>query len=126
MQDSLLVLSVFTACSVEAVEALTIVLAVGMTRGWGSSSYGAIAAGCALAVVVGVTGPALTRLPPGALHLAVGRPPKRASPLAAGEARSTTGTRSRLPSTEFCSRGWRLQSSSSRSARTSTIFRWPL
>jgi uncharacterized membrane protein len=33
MRDVLLVLAVFFACTVEAVEALTIVLAVGVSRG---------------------------------------------------------------------------------------------
>ena len=35
-----LALSVFLACAVEAVEALTIVLAVGTVRSWRSSLYG--------------------------------------------------------------------------------------
>ncbi len=39
-----LALSVFLACTVEAVEALTIVLAVGTTRSWSSALSGAGAA----------------------------------------------------------------------------------
>ena len=35
-----LILTVFVACAVEAVEALTIVLAVGFTRSWRSALYG--------------------------------------------------------------------------------------
>jgi uncharacterized membrane protein len=72
MRDTLLVLSVFLACAVEAVEALTIVLAVGTTRGWRSTWYGVGAAGIALAVFVAVLGPALTAIPIDALRLVVG------------------------------------------------------
>jgi uncharacterized membrane protein len=67
-----LALSVLLACAVEAVEALTIVLAVGMTRSWRSSLYGVAAAVAALAVVVAALGPALTSLPLNALRVAVG------------------------------------------------------
>jgi uncharacterized membrane protein len=67
-----LALSVFLACAVEAVEALTIVLAVGTTRNWSSSLYGCGAAVAALAVLVLALGPALTSLPIDALRLVVG------------------------------------------------------
>jgi uncharacterized membrane protein len=67
-----LVVSVFLACAVEAVEALTIVLAVGATRSWSSALYGVGAATVALAVVVAGLGPALTSLPIDVLRLAVG------------------------------------------------------
>jgi uncharacterized membrane protein len=67
-----LVVSVFLACAVEAVEALTIVLAVGTTRSWTSALYGVGAATLALAVVVAGLGPALTSLPIDVLRLAVG------------------------------------------------------
>jgi uncharacterized membrane protein len=67
-----LVLSVFLACAVEAVEALTIVLAVGSTRSWSSSLYGCATATVTLAVVVAAFGPALTELPVNALRLVVG------------------------------------------------------
>ncbi len=67
-----LVASVFLACAVEAVEALTIVLAVGATRSWPSALYGVGAATVALAAVVGGLGPALTSLPIDVLRLAVG------------------------------------------------------
>jgi uncharacterized membrane protein len=67
-----LALSVLLACSVEAVEALTIVLAVGTTRSWSSALYGVGAAVLALAVVVAALGPALTALPLNALRVAVG------------------------------------------------------
>ena len=67
-----LALSVLLACSVEAVEALTIVLAVGTTRSWRSAFYGVGAAVATLAAVVAALGPALTSLPLDALRVAIG------------------------------------------------------
>jgi uncharacterized membrane protein len=67
-----LALSVFLACAVEAVEALTIVLAVGTTRSWSSALGGVGAATLALAVIVLALGPALTSLPIDALRVVVG------------------------------------------------------
>jgi uncharacterized membrane protein len=67
-----LALSVFLACSVEAVEALTIVLAVGTTRSWSSALSGVGAALIALAVIVLALGPAITSLPIGVLRVVVG------------------------------------------------------
>lgn len=67
-----LVLATFLACAVEAVEALTIVLAVGITRGWRSAMVGVGAALLALAVVVAVLGPALTLVPINALRIVIG------------------------------------------------------
>jgi uncharacterized membrane protein len=64
--------SVFLACAVEAVEALTIVLAVGTTRSWRSAMIGVGTATAVLAVIVAALGPALTALPIGVLRLAVG------------------------------------------------------
>jgi uncharacterized membrane protein len=72
MRDLLLVLSVFLACAVEAVEALTIVLAVGLSRGWRSTGQGIAAGLLALAVIVAALGPALTLVPLNALRLVVG------------------------------------------------------
>jgi uncharacterized membrane protein len=72
VQDVLLVLSAFLASAVEMVEALTIVLASGLARGWRSSLIGVAAATLALAVVVAVLGPALTVIPINALRLVVG------------------------------------------------------
>ncbi|MGH3768320.1 MAG: hypothetical protein ACRDS0_08195 [Pseudonocardiaceae bacterium] len=69
---AVLVLSVFAACAVEAVEALTIVLAVGTARGWRATLGGVVAALVVLAAVVGVLGPAVTVLPLEALRLVVG------------------------------------------------------
>ena len=67
-----LVASVFIACTVEAVEALTIVLAVGATRSWRSAMYGVGAALIALAAVTAALGPALTALPINVLRGVVG------------------------------------------------------
>jgi uncharacterized membrane protein len=67
-----LALSVFLACAVEAVEAFTIVLAVGTTRGWRAALTGVGAATLILAALVGALGPALTTLPIGVLRVVVG------------------------------------------------------
>jgi len=67
-----LALSVFLACAVEAVEAFTIVLAVGSTRRWSSALAGVGAAALALAVLIGALGPAITSLPIGVLRVVVG------------------------------------------------------
>ena len=67
-----LALSVFLACTVEAVEALTIVLAVGTTRSWSAALSGAGAATLTLAVIVAALGPAITSLPIGVLRVLVG------------------------------------------------------
>ncbi|MGI8550771.1 MAG: COG4280 domain-containing protein [Dehalococcoidia bacterium] len=68
-----LVLSVFLASVVEFVEALTIVLAVGVTRQWRSTLLGVLAASGALAACVAVFGTALAVLVPlDALRLVVG------------------------------------------------------
>jgi uncharacterized membrane protein len=67
-----LAVSVFFACAVEAVEALTIVLAVGTTRSWSSAMSGVGSATLALAAIVAALGPALTSLPIDVLRVAVG------------------------------------------------------
>jgi uncharacterized membrane protein len=72
MSGTVLVLAVFLACAVEAVEALTIVLAAGVTRGWRSPMTGVGAALVALAVVVAALGPAISRIPIGAMQLVIG------------------------------------------------------
>jgi uncharacterized membrane protein len=69
---SALVLATFLASAVEAVEALTIVLAVGVTRGWRSTMLGVTAATGTLAALVIVVGPSLVRLPIDTLRLVVG------------------------------------------------------
>ncbi|HWE80136.1 MAG TPA: hypothetical protein VG265_00680 [Gaiellaceae bacterium] len=72
MNAGLLVLSTFLASAVEMVEALTIVLAAGLARGWRSSLLGTGAATVALAAIVGAVGPALTSVPLRELRLVVG------------------------------------------------------
>jgi uncharacterized membrane protein len=72
MSAVFLVLSAFLASAVEMVEALTIVLAAGITRGWRSALTGVAAATVTLAVFVAVLGPALTVIPIDALRLVVG------------------------------------------------------
>jgi uncharacterized membrane protein len=67
-----LAVSVFLACAVEAVEALTIVLAVGTTRSWSSAFCGVGAAIVALGAIVLALGPAITALPIDVLRVAVG------------------------------------------------------
>ncbi|MGZ4165645.1 MAG: COG4280 domain-containing protein [Solirubrobacteraceae bacterium] len=67
-----LAVSVLIACAVEAVEALTIVLAVGVTRSWRSALTGAGAALVVLAVLTAALGPAITALPLGVLRVVVG------------------------------------------------------
>jgi uncharacterized membrane protein len=67
-----LVASAFLASAVEFVEALTIVLASGISRGWRSSLTGLGAATVALAVIVAALGPALTLIPIDVLRLVVG------------------------------------------------------
>ena len=66
------VLASFLASMVEFVEALTIVLAVGIVRGWRSALLGAGAALLVLAAVVLASGPSLTRLPIQPVQLFVG------------------------------------------------------
>ena len=70
--DTFLVLSAFLASGVEFVEALTIVLAAGVARGWRSALAGLGAATVVLAVLVAALGPALTHIPLQALRLVVG------------------------------------------------------
>jgi uncharacterized membrane protein len=69
---AVLVVAVFLTSCVEMVEALTIVLAVGHTRGWRSCFEGVVAALGALVVLVAVVGPALVRVPLATLHLVIG------------------------------------------------------
>jgi uncharacterized membrane protein len=64
--------SVFLACSVEAVEATTIVLAAGTARDWRSALIGLAAAVVVLAVAVVALGPAIGILPIQSLRLFVG------------------------------------------------------
>jgi uncharacterized membrane protein len=72
LHDVLTFLAAFLASAVEMVEALTIVLAVGVTRSWRATGWGAGVAIAALAIIVGALGPAITRLPINGLRLFVG------------------------------------------------------
>jgi uncharacterized membrane protein len=72
MGDVLLFAAAFLASAVEMVEALTIVLAVGVTRDWRSTLTGVGVAALVLAVIVAALGPALTLLPIDTLRLIVG------------------------------------------------------
>jgi uncharacterized membrane protein len=72
MSAVFLVLSSFLASAVEGVEALTIVLAAGVARGWRSALVGAGAATLTLLAIVAALGPALTLVPISALRLVVG------------------------------------------------------
>jgi uncharacterized membrane protein len=68
-----LAVSVFLACAVEAVEALTIVLAMGTTRGWRSAWAGVGAAVVVLAATTAIGGYALQEaVPEHTLQLVIG------------------------------------------------------
>jgi Ca2+/H+ antiporter, TMEM165/GDT1 family len=62
----------FAASFVEAVEALTVVLAVGLARGWRPALTGAAAAVTALALIVALLGPLVGVVPLHALQFVVG------------------------------------------------------
>jgi uncharacterized membrane protein len=62
----------FLGSLVEAVEALTIVLAVGTVRGWRPAGLGAVAGLALLALIVLALGPLLDRVPLKLLQLAIG------------------------------------------------------
>jgi uncharacterized membrane protein len=67
-----LFLATFLACAVEAVEATTVVVAVGVTRDWRSALRGVAAGVALLAVVVAALGPAIASIPLSPLRLVVG------------------------------------------------------
>jgi len=66
------IVSAFLASSVEAVEALTVVLAVGVVRGWRSALLGTLAAVGLLVALVAIFGRALGQIPVSVLQLVVG------------------------------------------------------
>jgi len=72
MGSAALFFAVFLACLVEAVEALTIVLAAGAGRDWRSATTGAGTAVAVLVLIVATLGPALTAIPLATLRLLVG------------------------------------------------------
>ena len=67
-----LFIAVFLACVVEAVEAVTIVLAAGTARDWRSAGAGTACALVLLAGITAVLGPAVDAIPLGALRALVG------------------------------------------------------
>lgn len=71
--DGVLAAAVFLACAVEMVEALTIVVAVGATRGWRWSIGGAVGAVILLGAVVAVVGlPIVHWVPLDVLRVVIG------------------------------------------------------
>jgi uncharacterized membrane protein len=62
----------FVGSTVEVVEAMTIVLAVGTVRGWRSALLGAIAGLASLAIIVLLFGPAIAQIPIAILQVVVG------------------------------------------------------
>jgi uncharacterized membrane protein len=72
MKDFLLFGSSFAASLVEMVEALTIVLAVGVTKGWKTALTGVLAAVLVLLVIVVAFGPLLSKMPLPLLRVIIG------------------------------------------------------
>lgn len=72
MSASALFIAVLPACLVEAVEALTIILAAGTARDWRSAITGTLAGLGVLAVIVAILGPTVASIPLDALRLFVG------------------------------------------------------
>jgi uncharacterized membrane protein len=70
--DLALFISVFLACAVEAVEAVTIILAAGTSRDWRSTFQGVISGLVVLAGLIVVLGPSIDQLPKSTLRLTVG------------------------------------------------------
>ncbi|MEO6887300.1 MAG: hypothetical protein ABI232_13585 [Jatrophihabitantaceae bacterium] len=72
MNAGALFLAVFLACTVEAVEATTIVLAAGTSRDWRSALRGVLAGLIVLAAIIAALGPAVSSIPLSGLRLFVG------------------------------------------------------
>jgi len=68
----IVLLTTFLASSVEAIEMVTIVIGVGVTRGWRSAVLGTVAGFAVLAAIVAFLGAALAAIPIGPLRLLVG------------------------------------------------------
>lgn len=72
MNSAALFVTVFLACAVEAVEAATVVLAMGTARHWRSTLAGVAVGLVLLAAVIVIVGPAISAVPLGVLRLVVG------------------------------------------------------
>jgi len=73
MSDILLMSGSFLASAVEMVEAITIILAVGITRGWRSALIGTVTALITLGIIVALLGPSLINyVPLDVLRIVVG------------------------------------------------------
>src|SRR3981081_2926263 len=72
VNSAALFLTVFLACAVEAVEATTVVLAMGTARHWRSTLTGVAAGLLLLVVIVAALGPAISAVPLDVLRLVVG------------------------------------------------------
>lgn len=70
--DIFLLLGAFLASAVEMVEALTIVMAMGVTRGWKAALIGAGSALLVLGVIVVIFGPLIEQIPIGPLRVVIG------------------------------------------------------
>ena len=72
MHGSALFIAVFLACAVEAVEAVTIVIAAGVGGSWKSAMRGVYAALATLAAIIFTFGPLITRIPISTLQIIIG------------------------------------------------------
>ncbi len=72
MSDPGVAIATFTAVTVEAVEAASVLLAVGLTRGWRSVTQGTLTALILLTAVVAAVGSSLTAIPLTPLRLVIG------------------------------------------------------
>jgi uncharacterized membrane protein len=72
VNSAALFITVFLACAVEAVEAATVVLAMGTARHWRSTLAGVAIGLLLLAAVIAIVGAAISAVPLGVLRLVVG------------------------------------------------------
>ena len=85
MNAAALFVAVFLACTVEAVEAATIVLAAGTARDWRSATTGMLTALATLVLIVAALGPALSVVPLQRLASGGRRPAARLRPAVASQ-----------------------------------------
>jgi uncharacterized membrane protein len=72
VNSTALFVTVFLACAVEAVEATTVVLAMGTARHWRSTLTGVVAGLVLLAGIIAALGPAISAIPLDVLRVVVG------------------------------------------------------